>query len=99
MKKLIKKDKKIRNRVKSNEKTKFILKSILLNNNYLKLTRWNTYHKFNGFTKNNSEVSVVNRCRETVHKKRLNKFSYYSRHVYLRLIRFGKITGIQKSTK
>lgn len=99
MKKLAIKDKKLRNKVKSFEKTKFILKSILLNDNYFKLTRWNAAQKLSNLGSLNSESSIVNRCRETIHKKRLNKYSYYSRHVYLKLLRFGEISGMQKSSR
>jgi hypothetical protein len=45
MKKLIEKDKKLRNKIKNNEKLIFILKSIFKNFNFFVLLRWNAFLK------------------------------------------------------
>lgn len=98
MKKLIAKDKALRSNIKSVEIKKLILKSIFTNSNFFRLIRWNAFLKLKSLSKNNSVVSITNRCVSSVNKKRLNKYTLYSRHIFLKLIRFGKITGMQKSS-
>lgn len=98
MKKLIAKDKKIRQRVQKLEKSKFLLKYISKNSNFLKLIRWNAFLKLKNFLPTLSESKLSSRCIDTVNKKRLNRATLYSRHVYLKLIRSGKISGMQKSS-
>lgn len=98
MKKLLVKDKKLRGNYKTSEKNQFVLKSISNNFNYLKLIRWNASQKLKEISTNSSKSRISNRCYETIHKKRLNKNTYYSRHVFLNLIRSGKISGIRKSS-
>jgi ribosomal protein S14 len=98
MKKLIIKDKKLRNFIHEKEKKKIILKTIFKNSNLFTLIRWNAFSKMKKLTKSVSEISISNRCVYTVNKKRLNKTTLFSRHVFLKLIRSGKITNISKSS-
>jgi len=98
MKKLIEKDKKLRLFIKKNEKQHYILKSIFKNFNFFTLVRWNAYLKLKKLTKTNSSVALSYRCLSSVNKKRFNKLTTFSRHVYLKLIRAGNIYGFQKSS-
>lgn len=98
MKKLLSKDKKLRLNTKSSEIEALALKSISQNSNFFQLIRWNASHKFKRKLKKNSRVSTVNYCISTINKKRLNKHTLYSRHIFLKLIRSGVVAGIQKSS-
>lgn len=98
MKKLLAKDKKLRFKIKNVEKQQFILKSIFKNFNFFSLLRWKAFLKFKNLSKTNSKISITNRCVYTINKKRLNSSTSFSRHVFLKLIRSGKITGMQKSS-
>lgn len=98
MKKLLEKDKKIRLSIKTIENNHFVLKSIFKNSNFFTLVRWNAFIKLKNLTKKTSKIAAVNRCVFTINKKRLNKFSNISRHVFLKLIRSGHIYGMRKSS-
>ena len=98
MKKLIVKDKKFRKKIKISEKQKFILKAIFKNLNFFTLIRWKAFSKLKTLSNLNSKVLLSNRCLFTVNKKRFNMSTTFSRHVFLKLIRSGKISGIQKSS-
>jgi ribosomal protein S14 len=98
MKKLIEKDKKLRLEIKKNEKQHYVLKSIFKNFNFFTLVRWNAYLKLKNLTKTNSSVALSYRCLTSVNKKRFNKLTTFSRHIYLKLIRSGNIYGFQKSS-
>lgn len=98
MKKLLEKDKKLRYEIKSIENQRFILKSILKNFNFFILIRWNAFLKLKFLKKQNSETSITNRCLQSINKKRLNKLTVFSRHIFLKLIRTGSITGMRKSS-
>ena len=52
MKKLIKKDKKLRSKIKSIEKQNHILKLIFKNSNFFTLIRWNAYLKLKTYNCN-----------------------------------------------
>ena len=98
MKKLIKKDKKIRHNIKLIEKKYFILKSIFINFNFFILIRWFVLLKIKVLSKNNSKISLINRCLSSVNKKRYNKLSVFSRHIFIKLLQSASISGIQKSS-
>lgn len=98
MKKLLEKDKKLRLRVKQAETKIFILKSIFKNFNFFLLIRWNAFLKLNNLAKKNSTVSLSARCLYTINKKRFNKLTPFSRHVFLRLIRSGQISSVSKAS-
>jgi len=98
MKKLLERDKKRRLEIKKVEKQYFILKSIFKNFNYFILIRWNAFLKLKNLTQNNSKVSMSARCLVSINKKRFNKLTTFSRYIFLKLIRSGDISGIQKSS-
>ena len=98
MKKLLEKDKKLRLKIKQVEKQNFVLKSIFKNFNFFILIRWNAYFKLKTLNKGNSIISLSPRCLMSINKKRFNKLTPFSRHIFLKLIRSGKISGIQKSS-
>jgi ribosomal protein S14 len=98
MKKLVEKDKKLRIRIKTIEKQHFILRSIVQNLNFFVLVRWNAFLKLKTLTTKNSRSSISNRCLYSTNKKRFHKLTTFSRYIFLKLIRSGKITGMQKSS-
>jgi len=98
MKKLLERDKKLRLRIKQVEKKNFILKSIFKNFNFFILIRWNAFLKLKTLSKNNSSVSLLPRCLYSINKKRFNKLTPFSRHVFLKLIRSGQISNTQKAS-
>ena len=97
MKKIVEKDKKLRKNLLVIEKRHFILKSIWRNSNFFTLIRWNAFLKLKNVLKNSSKVLLSNRCIQTNNRKRFNKLTKFSRHIFLKHMRFGKIFGIQKS--
>jgi ribosomal protein S14 len=98
MKKLLERDKNLRLKIKKNEKQSYILKSIFKNFNFFTLVRWNAYLKLKNLTKTNSSVALSYRCLASINKKRFNKLTVFSRHIFLKLIRSGNISGFQKSS-
>lgn len=98
MQKLLEKDKKLRARIKNIEKQHFVLKSIFKNFNFFLLIRWNAFLKLKNLTSGSAKASISNRCLYTINKKRFNKLTTFSRHVFLKLIRSGEINGIRKSS-
>ena len=98
MKKLIIKDKILRHKIKSIENKHFILKSILKNFNFFILIRWNAFLKLKEISKENSSVSILPRCLYSINKKRFNRLTPFSRHIFLKLIRSGQISNIQKAS-
>lgn len=99
MKKLIAKDRKLRYSYLSYvEKKHLILKLILKNFNFFSLTRWSVVLKLELLTKNNSKISMINHCLLTFNKKRFNKMTLFSRHVFLKLVRSNAILNFRKSS-
>ena len=98
MKKVVRKDKKLRAHVEKLNKDYFVLKSIFQNFNFFTLIRWNAFSKLAALSTKNSKVAASNRCVYTKNKKRLNKFTKFSRHIFLKQIRDGKINGMRKSS-
>lgn len=97
MKKLLVKDKKLRSIIEKNEKTCLILISIFRNLNFSSLVRWNAFLKLKKIKTQYSEVSISNRCLTTINKKRFNSLTKFSRNIFLKLIRSGKIYGFKRS--
>ena len=97
MKKLIEKDKHFRKTVFKAEKQHFVLKSIFKNSNFFVLIRWNSFIKLKTMQNNSYKTSLLNYCAQTNNRKRFNKLTKFSRYVFLKQLRFGKISGIQKS--
>lgn len=89
-------DKKLRSLLKDKEKNSFVMRSIRNNTNLPTLIRWNAVKLLQN--NNVSYVSLSNRCLFSANKKRLNKWSAFSRHTYLKLLRSGNIAGFQKSS-
>jgi len=98
MKKLIVKDRKLRLKLKAQEKQNFVLKTIFQNSNLFVLIRWNAYLRLKILGKANSKVSISPRCLYTVNKKRFNSLAPFSRYVLLKLIRSGQLSGAKKSS-
>lgn len=98
MKKLIAKDKKLRVKLKVQEKKQFILKTIFQNSNLFALIRWNACFQLKLLGKNGSITSTSPRCLYTVNRKQFNCLSPFSRHVLLKLLRSGQISGFRKSS-
>ena len=97
MKKLIIKDKKLRLRLKNQEKQCFVLKAIFQNSNLFALIRWNAYRRLKNLCKTSPKVSISPRCVYTVNKKRFSTLAPFSRYIFLKLIKSGRISGFQKS--
>ena len=98
MRKLLKKDIKIRKKVKKFEKKKFVLKTILANLNLANLLRFNALNKTNKIKKKTSKTYISNRCVNTINKKKFAKFSKFSRIVFLKLARSNKIFGLSEAS-
>jgi len=96
MKKLIEKDKNLRKQIQIKDYHHYILKSIFKNFNFFILIRWNAFIKLKNLNENKSQVVLNNRCLYTINKKRFNKLTCFSRHVFLKLIRTGNVCGVKK---
>jgi len=83
MKTLLPKDKNRRQQVSLIENKCFILKSIIKNLNYFNLLRWNAFLKLKPLIQNISKISLTNRCLLTINRKRFNKLTGFSSHVFL----------------
>ena len=97
MKKLLEKDKKIRFDLDQNEKNHLVLMSIFKNLNFKDLTRWNAFLKLKQIQNKNSKTSLSNRCLVSLNKKRFNKLTTFSRYIFLKLLRSGKVSGFRRS--
>lgn len=97
MQKLLKKDKKLRSKIKHLEGKYYILKSILTNFNYFILVRWNALLKVKFLQANNYKHKTIHKCLHGINKTRFNKLTVFSRHVFLKLIRQGNISGMKRS--
>ena len=98
MKKLLIKDKKNRQLIKELELKRFILKQISINSNFLKTTQWNANNKLTNLVKKKSKTILSNRCIKTINKKSFHKFTNFSRTVFLKLAKLGKISYLRKSS-
>jgi len=99
MRKLLVRDKKRRLDLKSVELELFLIKSISKNTSLSALIRWNALHKLKDLVAmGNASTSISCRCLKSVNKKKFNKRTKYSRHVYLKQIRLGQIYGMRKSS-
>lgn len=98
MKKLIAKDKKLRANFQKIEKHYFILKSIFKNTNFFALVRWKAYLKLKLLTLGNSKIAMSPKCPISLNKKKYNKLTFFSRYIFLKLIRSGVISGMKKAS-
>lgn len=97
MKKLREKDKKLRKNILNTEKQFFVLRSICKNSNFFLLVRWNAFIKLKSTLNSSYKISLSNYCLQTNSRKRFNKLTKFSRYIFLKHLRFGKISGIRKS--
>jgi ribosomal protein S14 len=98
MKKLLEKDKKLRLTIRELENQHLILKSIFKNLNLFTLIRWNAFIKLHDLSTNSNKNALSNRCLHSTNKKRFNKLTNFSRQIFLKLIRSGQISGMNKSS-
>lgn len=98
MKKLLSKDKNFRFILKAINKKYFVFKSIIKNKQLFILIRYKAYLKLKKLVKLYSTISILNRCIKSVNKKSFNKFTLFSRFIFLKLLKNGKIVGFQKSS-
>jgi ribosomal protein S14 len=98
MKKLLVKDKKNRQFIKDLELKRFILKQILTNSNFLKTTQWNANDKLTKLAKKKSKTKLSNRCIKTINKKTFHNFTNFSRTLFLKLAKAGRISHLRKSS-
>jgi len=98
MKKLRIKDFRSRKLIKKFELKKFIIKSILLNKNFLLPVQWNALLELMDLPKKTSKTILTNRCVKTNNKKAFSKFSNYSRMVFLKLAKSGDVPYLRRSS-
>jgi ribosomal protein S14 len=98
MKKLFAKDRENRKTIKQLELEHFILKQIITNSNFLKTIRWNALYKLSNMPKKSSKTLISNRCIQTINKRTFNKFTSFSRTVFLKLVKSGFISSMRKSS-
>jgi ribosomal protein S14 len=98
MKKLLEKDKLLRFKNLASENRTIVLKSIFKNLNFFTLVRWNAFIKLQNLASKSNKYAVVNRCVYSINKKRFNKLTNFSRHIFLKFIRTGQIHGMKKSS-
>lgn len=98
MKKLIEKDKKLRKNIKISENKYFILKAIFKNSNFPTLVRWKSFYQLKILGLKNSKIMLSPKCLLTLNKKKYNKLTFFSRHIFLKLIRSGFISNVKKAS-
>lgn len=98
MKKQFGKDRYNRQHFKELELNRFVLQQISENSNFLKATQWNARSKTDYINSKSSKVKFQNRCVSTINKKVFHKFSKFSRTVFFKLAKLGKIYGLRKSS-
>lgn len=96
MRKLVTKDKKLRIKLKAQEKQYYILKTVFQNSNLFVLTRWNAHIRLKSLGETNSRVSIAPRCIYTKNRKRFNALTPFSRYVFLKLLRSGELSNMRK---
>jgi len=99
MQKKSQKDKKIRKLFYQQELIQTFTKSIIRNENLPLIMKWNAILKLSNFSGNCNQTRFVNRCILTNRKAKYNNtFKKFSRLSLLKLARFGKISGLKKSS-
>jgi len=98
MKNLIERDKKKRILIKKYEKKRQAYKSIINNYKVLADVRWNASIQLSELPKNSSPVKSNNRCIITGRGKSVGRSFKISRLVFRELGRYGKISGLKKSS-
>ena len=98
MKKQIIKDLKKRKLHLVNENRFFILKSISKNSNFKNPVRWSANLKVSDLSSANLKNKIVKRCVLTGRKSKIHNNFRFSRLMFLRLVRYGFVSGLKKST-
>ena len=96
--KIIKKSKKNRFFIYKTEIKKKLIKAIIGNCNYSNMTRWNSLINMYYFSSISSKTSLIFKFILKGSKRGINKFYRYSRHTFLKLVRFGVISGLKKAS-
>ena len=97
MKKISIKNKKKTIQFFDNEKGLYVLKLILKNNNFLSAIQRNALLKLQNLEIKSSTSLLNQKCKLTFNTKKYNIYTKYSRHVFLKQLRFGKVYGYQKA--
>ena len=98
MKKLIRKDKKLRKLIKFLDKKIFVFKLISKNLHLFILLRYKASLSLKKLLEYKSSVSISNRCIKSGSRKRFNSKTLENRSIFLKKIYKGKIVGMQRST-
>ena len=96
--KIIQKDYKSRIFIYKSETNKKLLKSITQNFNYYNMARWNALTLLYSFSPVISKTRLIFKCVFKSSKKRVNTLYKYSKQIFLKLVRFGAISGLRKSS-
>ena len=96
MKKILKRSQFKRNLVSIFEKKKKIYKSLSLNNNVIKTSRWNA--DLNKLNRSLGSSQLTNRCLITGRKNIFSKPYKLSRIIFLKYARKGLVSNLIKST-
>jgi len=95
--KITQKSRKTRLAFKKFETSKKLIKSITENLNYSNTMRWNILKKLYDFSLASSKTRLIFKCILKGSKRGVNKFYHYSRHTFIKLVRFGTISGLYKA--
>ena len=95
--KITQKSQKNRSVFKKFETSKKLIKSITENLNYSNTMRWNILKKLYDFSLASSKTRLIFKCILKGSKRGVNKFYHYSRHTFIKLVRFGIISGLYKA--
>lgn len=79
-------------------KKQFVLKALINQQHVFGLLKQKIRNQLIICTKTFSQIKIINKCILTYNKKQFNKFIFFSRFLYLKLIRLGKINGFTKSS-
>lgn len=99
MKKLLIKDRYIRKNFKLLNIYYYLLKLIITNNNFFFFFRNNALVLLTKIMKKKNALScVLNYCFLSKNKKRLNKYTFFSRYIFLKKLQNSDVIGFLKST-
>lgn len=98
MKKLFYKNKKLRNIYRKLNKKYFILKLIIKNKHIFVLNRFKAIYFLKVLLKNKYFFSMIlNYCLYNFNKIKFNKYTYYSRQIFLKKLQNTEITGFKRA--
>lgn len=96
--KLLKKDKKNRLYLFKYEIKRFIFKNLLKNDNFSISIKCRAHLQRSKMPKKGIFIVSCNRCILSARRKRLNSFFSFSRIMFLKLVRFGYLSGLTKAS-